>query len=98
MNPLMRSVATDDVLDRLVGGATGCPTTTSLMVGDTGINSKFSIIVPKAQQIEAGLESREGKVAWTQNFRCLGNGVTGAVSDGDLEEEDTIEILQGSRS
>jgi len=98
MNPLMRTVATDDILDRLVGGATGCPTTASLMVGDTGTDSKFAVIVPKAQLIEAGLESREGKQSWAENWRCLGNGVTGAVSDGDLEEEDTFEILQGDRS
>lgn len=98
INPLMVSLATDNVYSRLHAGATGCPSTYAMHIGDTGANTKYAIMVPKGQMLTAGVAAREGLQAWEQNYKLLGNGVTGAVSDANLTPEVTFEILSGARS
>jgi hypothetical protein len=96
INPLMQ--ANRDVWGDLTSGLTGCPGTYELMLGDTGLDNKYTLRIPKAQPISASLADREGLVNWDQNWKCLTNGTTGALADADLTEEDTFELLQGSRS
>lgn len=96
INPLMQ--ANRDVWGDLTSGLTGCPGTYELMLGDTGLNNKYTLRVPKAQIISAGIADREGLVNWDQSWKCLTNGTTGALADSDLTTEDTFELLQGSRS
>lgn len=104
INPLMSALSVDDVWARLTNGttgapgATGCADTFPVHLGDTGGNTQYSIMVPKAQLLAASIASREGLQGWDQNYKMLGNGVTGSVSDGDLEEEVTWELLTGARS
>jgi len=104
LNPLMKQCASftgvvgDNAYARLFAGATGCPTTFAMHIGETGQSLKYKIMVPKAQLISSGNAAREGLEAYEQNFRLLANGVTGSVSDGNLTTETTFEILSGDRS
>lgn len=94
-NPLM--VSSRDVWNDIANGVTGCASTYSIMIGDTGLG-RYSLHIPKGQFISAGLANREGMINWDATIKCLANGITGSVSDGDLEEEATWQLLQGARS
>jgi hypothetical protein len=96
MNPLMDS--THDVYADLANGVTGCAASYPIMIGDTGVNGRVSLHVPRGQIIGAGLANREGLVGWDMNIKCEANGYTGSVACGDLEPEVTWEALFGSRS
>ncbi|MBD3387591.1 MAG: hypothetical protein GF414_01495 [Candidatus Altiarchaeales archaeon] len=98
INPLQTSLSDDDVWYRMTSGATGCPDTFPMHLGDTGANTQYSIMAPKAQLLSNAISSREGLQAYDQNYKLLGNGVTGSVSDGDLDPEVTFEVLVGQRS
>jgi len=98
LNPLLTSIATDDIWTRIGAGSTGCPDTYACHLGDTGANTKYSIMVPKAQLLTAGLANREGLVSWEQSYKLLANGVTGSIADANLTPEVTFEILSGTRS
>jgi len=94
MDPLMSSVATEDVWGRMTSGLTGAISTGVVTVA----SNNFTLTVPKAQQIQANVANREGLINWDANFKCLANGVTGAISDSDLDPEITFELLIGSRT
>jgi len=98
INPLMQALSTDNVWNRMTTGATGCPDTFAMHLGDTGANTQFAIMIPKAQLLSATIAAREGLVAYEQNYKLLGNGVTGTVADANLTPEVTFEILSGARS
>ena len=97
-NPLMKEVAEDDVWGKLTSGLTGCLDTYAMGVGDTGLDNKFMLIIPKGQLLSAAVATRERSVNWDQNYKLLPNGVTGAIADPSLAEEVTWELLQGARS
>ena len=95
LNPLMKN--TRDVWGDLTSGLTGCPGTYELFIGDTGLNNKYTLRIPKAQIISGTPADQNGFVSWDQNWKLLTNGTTGALADSDLTQEDTFELLQGSR-
>lgn len=97
-NPLLVPTTTDDVWGRITSGLTGVASTYALGIGDTGLDNKFYLTAPKAQLMTVASANREGLVNWDQTYKLLPNGVTGAVADGDLDEQVTWELLQGSRS
>ena len=98
LNPLMQAMSTDNVWNRMTTGATGCPDTFAVHIGDTGANTQYAIMVPKAQMLSASVAAREGLVAFEENFKLLGNGVTGSIADANLAPEVTWELLNGTRS
>lgn len=93
-DPQLQSVATEDVWGKMVSGLTGAITSEEIVV--TG--NQHTLTIPKAQQIQANVANRENIINWDANFKCLANGVTGAVADADLPPEATWELLIGSRS
>jgi len=93
-DPIMQSVATEDVWGKMTSGLTGAITTEALSIA----SNNFTLTVPKAQQIQAGVANREGLINWDANFKCLANGVTGAVADAVMPPEATWELLIGDRA
>lgn len=93
-DPLMQANSTEDVWNKMTSGLTGAITTEALSIA----SNNFTLSVPKAQQIQAGVANREGLINWDANFKCLANGVTGAVADAGLSPEVTWELLIGSRT
>ena len=87
MNPLMQSVATEDVWDKMVGTT---PTTEAITIS----SANMTLYVPKAQLLSAGVANREGLINWDQNYKCLRNGSTFAT----LPDEVTWELLIGARA
>ena len=93
-DPLMSSVATADRLGNMTSGITGAITTGEISIAGTNL----SLHIPKAQEISMGVANREGLVSWDLNYKCLGNGVTGALAVDALPPECTWELLQGARA
>lgn len=97
-NPLAQSVATEDILGRMLSGLTGSDpvfvTGMHVQSGTTGMR----ISAPRAQQIQANVANREGIVSWDANYRFLANGWTGAVADASLAPDTCWEMLIGTRA
>lgn len=93
-DPIMMAESEDSVYADMVSGLTGAISTKEITV--TG--NQFTLTIPKSQQIQAGIASRDNVVNWDANYKCLANGVTGSLADSDLEPEVTWELLIGSRS
>lgn len=91
-NPLVAEAV--DVYGNLSSGLTGCANMPVISIAA----NHFSLKVPKAQLITANVNAREGLVGWEQTWKCIANGVTGALSDSVLPAEATWELLIGSRT
>jgi len=95
-DPLMKSVATEDIWGDMISGLTGSQSINTVAVALASDN--FALNIPKAQQIQANLANREGLVSWDDNYRCLANGWTGSVASATYEPEVTWELLLGTRA
>lgn len=91
-NPLMvgatGTVKTD--YEYLYGSTTGCPTTPTIVV----TTSHFSLTMPKCQLLSLTPGGRDGLSMMDQTWKCLPNGYTGSVVDGDLPYDTTWELKQ----
>jgi hypothetical protein len=95
-DPIMQSVATEDIWANMISGLTGTEAIDTAAAVLTSNN--FTLTIPKAQRIQSNLANREGIINLDANFRCLANGWTGALSDANLEPEATWSLLVGARS
>lgn len=94
-DPLIKAVSTEDILGDMTSGLTGAITTGAISL----VSNHFTLAVPKAQQIQMNLANREGLVNWDSNYKCLGNGYTGAYADAGITGgEVTFELRIGARS
>jgi hypothetical protein len=95
-DPIMSSVATEDVWGRMISGLTGLDTT---YVGPISLTSNnFSLVAPKTQKVQANVSSREGIVSWDNNYRCLANGWTGSIAAAGIAPEVAWYLLIGSKT
>ena len=95
-DPLLKDLATEDIWAGLVSGLTG---TEAINTGTITLESdNFTLAVPKAQQMQANISSREGLVSWDSSYRCLANGWTGAVADANVPAECPWTLLIGARA
>jgi len=94
-DPIMQSVATEDILGNMTSGLTGAITTGAISLA----SNHFTLVAPKAQQIQMNLANREGIVNWDANYKLLGNGYTGAYADAGITGgEVTFELRIGARA
>ena len=91
-NPLIKE--NEDDYNRMSYGTTGCPAFPAISMAA----AHFTLTVPKPQLIASNVNAREGLVGFEQTYKCLANGVTGAVIDSALPTEATWELLQGARA
>lgn len=94
-NPIMTSVATEDVWGNAVSGLTGTQAIFVTGMGLTGGN--IGLKIPKAQRVQNNVANREGIMSWDSQWRLLANGWTGALADSTQQAESTFEILYGAR-
>ena len=92
-DPLAVKQATTDWLNDLLTENTGSAT-----LATAAATPHFTLRFPDLQPITTALASREGLVAWENNYKALMNGpATGALVDSTLTHEDTWELLQGAK-
>ena len=84
-NPLMDTVATEDVWQNSLASVTK-----NILLDTTN----FHLDVPVAQLMAPGVANREGHFNWDQTWRCLRNGT----ADSDIPDESAWELLIGARS
>ena len=96
MDPLMQSVATDNVWDNMLidlCGITGIHTN-AITIG----MGHLDFYIPRSQQIQANLANRDGVINWDASYRAMANGYTGSVGFTGFAPEVTFEMLIGTRS
>jgi hypothetical protein len=93
-DPLAVKQATTDWLNDLLTENTG-----TITLATAASSPHLTLVIPRAQPLTTSLASREGLVAWENNYKCLSNGPSaGSLVIAALTYEDTWELLQGARS
>lgn len=93
-DPLATKQATEDWLNDLL-----TEDTSTITLATAASSPRFTLTIPNAQPLTVALASRDGLVAWENNYKCLSNGPSsGSLVVAALTYEDTWELLQGARA
>ena len=93
-DPLAVKQATDDWLNTMLTEGTG-----PIILTSAAATPHFTLKIVDAQLLSNAMASREGLVAWEQNYKALMNGpAAGSLIDSALTYEDTWELLQGAKA
>jgi hypothetical protein len=93
IDPLAVKQATQDI-----HAVVTAETTYPIAIATSAATPHFTLSGISCQLMPPKMVAREGLMAWDSTYRCLANGVTGALIEATLTVEDTWELLQGAKA